>query len=259
MGEALPEAPGTATIQADRLVMRYAGGRLALHGVSLAVRRGELTVVLGANGSGKSTLLRIIAGIVKPTEGTARVAGREITGLTGRALADARMATGMIFQHANLVKRRSVLANVLCGTLGRNRSLATALGVLPPGEVPHAMRCLADVGLHEFAAQRAGTLSGGQAQRAAIARALAQRPLALLADEPVASLDPDATAQVMRLLRHVAADEGMAVLCVLHQPELARRYADRILGLRQGVLAFAARPDETTDAAIDALYEGAPR
>jgi phosphonate transport system ATP-binding protein len=244
-----------ALIEADGLFMRYMTGRLALDSVSLAVRPGELAVVLGANGSGKSTLLRIIAGIIKPTQGTARIAGQEITRLTGRALADARMAVGMVFQHANLVKRRSVLANVLCGTLGRHRNFATALGVLPKREIPHGMHCLANVGLQEFAAQRADTLSGGQAQRAAIARALAQRPRALLADEPVASLDPEATNQVMRLLKHVAANEGMAVLCVLHQPDLARRYADRIIGLRHGMVRFAARPDDVTDPEIDALYE----
>jgi phosphonate transport system ATP-binding protein len=246
-----------ALIEADGLGMRYTTGRLALKDVSLTVHPGELAVVLGANGSGKSTLLRIIAGIIKPTEGRARIAGREITRLTGGRLAEARMAAGVVFQHANLVKRRSVLANVLCGTLGRNLSVATALGMLPKREIPYCMHCLANVGLQEFAMQRASTLSGGQAQRAAIARALAQRPLALLADEPVASLDPEATNQVMRLLKHLAANQGMAVLCVLHQPDLARFYADRIIGLRRGAVTLAARPDELSESAIAALYEEA--
>lgn len=248
-----------ALIEVDGLGMRFPNGGLALQGVSLRVRRGELAVVLGANGSGKSTLLRIIAGIIKPTHGTAVVAGREITRLTGRALADARMTVGMVFQHANLVKRRSVLANVLCGTLGRHRTLATALGILPKQEIPHGMHCLANVGLGELAEQRAGTLSGGQAQRVAIARALAQRPLALLADEPVASLDPEAAAEVMRLLRDAATRDGAAVLCVLHQPEIARQYAHRIFGLRKGALALAAPPDETSETEINALYDrGSP-
>ena len=213
-------------------------------------------MILGANGSGKSTMMRIIAGITKPTEGEVRLAGQDITTLTGRELANARMGLGMVFQHANLVKRRSVITNVVCGTLGRHRSLATSFGFLPESEFGHAMQCLERVGLTKFAHQRASTLSGGQAQRASIARALAQRPHAMLADEPVASLDPEASEEVMRLLRQLAKDEGMAVLAVLHQPELARRYADRLLGLRKGVIAFADAPANVSDSEIDSLYEG---
>jgi phosphonate transport system ATP-binding protein len=122
--------------------------------------------------------------------------------------------------------------------------------------MPFGMACLERVGLTKFAYQRASTLSGGQAQRASIARALAQRPRALLADEPLASLDPEAAEEVMRLLRKLAKDEGMGVLVVLHQPEIARRYADRILGLRQGVMAFDAAPAQISDAEVNSLYEG---
>lgn len=243
-------------IEANNLGMLYPTGRLALEGASLSVQAGEFAVILGANGSGKSTMMRIIAGIAKPTQGSVRLAGQDITVLHGRRLAEARMALGMVFQHANLIKRRSVLANVLCGTLGRHRNIATSLGILPESEAPFGMRCLEQVGLTKFAYQRASTLSGGQAQRASIARALAQRPKALLADEPVASLDPEASEEVMRLLRRLAKDEGMAVLCVLHQPDLARRYADRLLGLRKGIIAFADHPSRVTDGEINSLYEG---
>jgi phosphonate transport system ATP-binding protein len=243
-------------IEVKNLGMRYATGRLALQSASLAVPAGEFAVILGANGSGKSTMMRIIAGITKPTEGEVRLAGQDITALTGRELANARMGLGMVFQHANLVKRRSVIANVVCGTLGRHRSLATSLGFLPESEFGHAMHCLERVGLTKFAHQRASTLSGGQAQRASIARALAQRPHAMLADEPIASLDPEASEEVMRLLRELAKNEGMAVLAVLHQPELARRYADRLLGLRKGIIAFADTPANVADSEIDSLYEG---
>ncbi|OYV36041.1 MAG: phosphonate ABC transporter ATP-binding protein [Rhodospirillales bacterium 20-64-7] len=245
-----------ALIEAQGLAMRYPTGRLALQNASLAVSGGELAVILGANGSGKSTMLRIIAGMARPTEGHVRVEGKDITTLSGRRLGEARMALGMVFQHANLVKRRSVLANVVCGTLGRHHNIATAFGMLPSAELPFGMRCLEQVGLARFAHQRASTLSGGQAQRAAIARALAQRPRALLADEPVASLDPEASEEVMRLLRRLAKDEGMAILCVLHQPDLARRYADRVLGLRKGVIAFADAPQNISDSEVDSLYEG---
>lgn len=236
--------------------MRYATGHLALQSASLKVHPGELAVILGANGCGKSTMLRIIAGIQKPSAGDVRIAGQDITQLNGRPLAQARMALGMVFQQAHLVKRRSVLANVLTGTLGRHRCLYTALGGLPGRELPHAMACLEQVGLSAFAPQRASTLSGGQAQRAAIARALAQRPQVLLADEPVASLDPEAAEDVMRLLRRLASEQNIGVLCVLHQPDLARRYADKILGLRQGMIRFAASPQDISTAAINDLYEG---
>jgi phosphonate transport system ATP-binding protein len=242
-------------IEARGLGVRYPTGRLALDGASLAVAPGELLVVLGHNGSGKSTLLRCIAGMLRPSAGRVEVAGREISRLAGRSLAEARLALGMIFQHAHLVRRRSVLANVLCGTLGRHRTPLTALGRLPRQEVPLALSCLEEVGLAPLAGQCAGTLSGGQAQRVAIARALAQRPRALLADEPVASLDPEAAEEIMRLLRRLASDDGLAVVCVLHQPDLARRYADRILGLRHGRTLFHESARAVSPSDMAALYE----
>ncbi|MBV8616329.1 MAG: phosphonate ABC transporter ATP-binding protein [Acetobacteraceae bacterium] len=242
-------------IEARGLSVRYPTGRLALDGASLSVGPGELLVVLGHNGSGKSTLLRCIAGMLRPSAGQVEVAGREISRLSGRGLAEARLVLGMIFQHAHLVRRRSVLANVLCGTLGRHRTLPTALGRLPRQEVPLALACLDEVGLAPLAGQRAGTLSGGQAQRVAVARALAQRPRALLADEPVASLDPEAAEEIMRLLRRLASTDGLAVVCVLHQPDLARRYADRILGLRHGRTLFQEPARAVSSEDVAALYE----
>lgn len=244
-------------IEAAGVGMRYPTGRLALKCASLSVAAGELVVILGANGSGKSTLLRYIAGTLQPTAGQVRVAGQEISRLTGGRLARARMALGMIFQHAHLVKRRTVLANVLTGTLGRHRTLLTALGFLPRGETGHALACLDEVGLRHLAPQRAATLSGGQAQRVSVARALAQRPQALLADEPVASLDPEAAEELMRLLRRVSHHDGLAVLCVLHQPELAQRYADRVLGLRNGRMVFDERPARIQSHDVAALYDSA--
>ena len=145
----------------------------------------------------------------------------------------------MIWQHASLVRRRSVLANVATGALGRHQTLWTALGGLPADELPAPPRLSATRSdWPHLAEQRAGTLSGGQAQRVAIARALAQRPLVMLADEPVASLDPEAAEDIMRLLRRLAHDEGLAVLCVLHQVDLAFAYADRVVGMRDGRIAF---------------------
>ena len=235
--------------------MRYKTGRLALQDASFHLAQGEFVAVLGHNGCGKSTMLKCIAGLQQPTAGRIAVGGHDIARLSGRALAEARMALALVFQQARLVLRRSVLANVLCGTLGRHRDFATALGRLPKCEIPNAMRCLDLVGLTSFAHQRAGTLSGGQAQRVAIARALAQCPAALLADEPVASLDPEAAEEVMRLLRRVSAQDGIGVVCVLHQPELARRYADRILGMRDGRIVFDAAPEKLNTRDIAMLYE----
>jgi phosphonate transport system ATP-binding protein len=164
----------------------------------------------------------------------------------------------MVFQNAHLVRRRSVIANVISGTLGRHRGLAVTLGRLPESERPFAMTCLNQVGLAAFAEQRAGTLSGGQAQRVSVARALAQRPLALLADEPVASLDPDAAEELMGLLRRLAHEDGLGVLCVLHQPELARRFADRILGMKDGRIRFDTKPAEVQETEVAGLYVKTP-
>ena len=246
-----------ALIRVAGLTLRYPNGRLALDGVGLSVAAGEFVVVLGANGSGKSTMLRCIAGILRPTAGRIEVADLAITGQAGRSLANARMAIGMIFQQPCLVRRRSVLANVMTGTLGRHRTIASALGRLPASEQPHALACLDEVGLRNLATQRAGTLSGGQAQRVSIARALAQRPRALLADEPVASLDPQAAQDIMRLLRRASRQDGLAVICVLHQPDIACCYADRIVGLREGRVMFDAAAAGLPSRSVAGLYERA--
>jgi phosphonate transport system ATP-binding protein len=235
--------------------MRYPNGKVALDGIDLTVRAGELVTILGSNGSGKTTLLRCIARLLDPTDGEVRVGGQDLAKLNGAALREARLALAMVFQRANLVRRKSVLANVVGGTLGRNRTWWTALGGLPADEVSVAHELLRKVGVEQLGGQRADTLSGGQAQRAAIARALAQRPKLILADEPVASLDPEAAEDIMRLLRQLAVDSGLAVLCVLHQPMLARRYSHRVVGLRDGVVAFDLPAELCAEQAIALLYK----
>lgn len=236
------------------LSLRYPNGKQALAGLDLDVRQGELLIVLGGNGCGKTTLLRCVTRALRPTEGEVWLNGREISRLAGEKLRRARLDIAMISQHANLVRRRSVLANVASGTLGRNQTWWTALGGLPARELPAAHDHLRQVGLVHLALQRAGTLSGGQAQRVAIARALAQRPLVMLADEPVASLDPEAAQDIMRLLRHLAHQDGLAVLCVLHQVELAFDYADRVVGMRDGRVAFDRKCAEVSRDAVQRLY-----
>jgi phosphonate transport system ATP-binding protein len=237
------------------LTMRYPNGHVALRDVTLSVEAGEMVVVLGSNGSGKSTLMKCVVGMNRPSAGSVEVAGRDLASLSGKALREARLPLALISQHANLVRRRSVLANVCCGTLGRHRTLATTLGCVPREEVGPALGHLAEVGLAELAGQRARTLSGGQAQRVAVARALAQAPQVLLADEPVASLDPEAADEVMRLLRRLASHDGLAVVCVLHQPELATRYADRLVGLRRGRTVFDRPAAEVSQREIAELYQ----
>ena len=236
------------------LTMRYPSGKLALAGFDLSVEAGTLVVVLGANGSGKTTLLRCISRMLSPTAGEIWLNDTNLAVLSGERLRQARLPLAMIWQHASLVRRRSVLSNVAAGALGRHGGLWTALGGLPPVERRAAFDYLSAVGLVALAGQRASTLSGGQAQRVAIARALAQRPQVLLADEPVASLDPEAADDIMRLLRHLATHEHLAVLCVLHQVELAYAYADRVVGIRDGRIAFDRPCAELPRDAVRQLY-----
>ena len=244
-------------LNVNSLVMRYATGKTVLEDVTMSVAAGEFVTILGSNGCGKSTLLRCISRIQNPTSGEVRVDGHNLAHLTGRPLQHARRSVAMIFQQSNLVKRRSVLANVATGALGHHPTLQTSLGMLPREELDLAREYLAQVGLVHLADQRAGTLSGGQAQRVAISRALAQRPKVLLADEPIASLDPQAAEEIMALLRKLAREDGLAVLCVLHQPELAARYSDRMVGIHKGKIAFDTRPAEVSNDQVASLYASA--
>jgi phosphonate transport system ATP-binding protein len=236
------------------LSLRYPNGKQALSDFALTVEAGELVVVLGGNGSGKSTLLRCITRTLKPSTGEIWLADTDLCALEGERLRRARLALAMISQHASLVRRSTVLTNVAMGALGRHFTLRTALGGLPQCELDAARGYLGDVGLAVLAEQRAGTLSGGQAQRVAIARSLAQRPRVLLADEPVASLDPEAAEDIMRLLQRLARSERIAVLCVLHQVELAYAYADRVIGIRDGRIAFDLPRGQVSREAVHRLY-----
>jgi|SRR5277367_3843635 len=236
------------------LSLRYPNGKLALADFALTVEAGELVVILGGNGSGKSTLLRCIARTLKPSAGEIWLGDTNLCALEGEKLRRGRLALAMIWQHASLIGRSSVLTNVANGALGRHSTLRTVFTGLPSAELDAARGHLAEVGLAELAEQRAGTLSGGQAQRVAIARALAQRPRVLLADEPVASLDPEAAEEIMRLLQHLARSEHLAVLCVLHQIELAYAYADRVIGIRDGRSAFDLPRSEVSRQAVHQLY-----
>lgn len=238
------------------LSLRYPNGKLALSDFGLEVHPGELVVVLGGNGSGKSTLLRCITRTLNPSSGEVWLGPTNLCALEGERLRQARLELAMIWQQVSLVRRSSVLTNVASGALGRYSTVRTIFRGLPPAELDAARGYLADVGLASLAEQRAGTLSGGQAQRVAIARALAQRPRVLLADEPVASLDPEAAEEIMRLLQRLARSEQLAVLCVLHQIDLADAYADRVVGIRNGRIAFNLPRSELSRDTVRNLYIG---
>jgi phosphonate transport system ATP-binding protein len=225
------------------------GDRIVLDGFDLDVHAGEVVSILGANGSGKSTALRCLSGLTKFDAGTVTVEGREVR--SGERVPE----FAMVFQKIYLVPPLSVLENVCAGALGRLSFWQAWMPRAFPAEVrEEAMGCLERVGLAMRAHDRAGRLSGGQQQRAAVARALCQRASVLLADEPVSARDPAAAEQVMRLLRSLADDDGMAVACVLHQPDLARRHSDRVVGLTAGRVTLDTTPSALADSEVDALY-----
>jgi len=243
----MPPLTTSPALSVRGLTKRF-GDRVVLEGFDLDVHAGEVVSVLGANGSGKSTMLRCLSGLTKFDGGSVSVAGRDVR--SGERVPE----FAMVFQKIHLVPELSALENVCAGALGRlSFWQAWAPRAFPTDVREEAMGCLDRVGLAERAHDRAGRLSGGQQQRVAVARALCQRAGVLLADEPVSALDPAAAEQVMRLLRSLA-DDGMAVAAVLHQPDLARRHSDRVVGLTGGRITLNIPPSALTDADVDALY-----
>ena len=226
----------------------------ALHGIDLVVERGQFVVVLGRSGAGKTTFLRSLNRLVEPTAGAIRVAGRAVTGAGAGELREIRRQVGMIFQQFNLVRRASVLDNVLAGRLGYVPSVASVLGRFPAADRELARACLAQVGLAALGERRADTLSGGEQQRVAIARALAQRPAVILADEPTASLDPALTSSIMDILQTINREQGLTLVVSQHRLETALAYATRIVGFRQGRVAFDGPPAAMTPAVVQAIY-----
>jgi phosphonate transport system ATP-binding protein len=234
---------------------RRFGTTTALSGVTLDVGEGEVVGLVGPSGSGKSTLLRILTGFLAPTSGRASIRGVDVGGLDASGLRRLRADVGLIYQQFNLVKRSSALDNVLCGAVSRTGIVRSLLRRPPAEELRRAAEALDRVGLLERAHQRADTLSGGQQQRVAIARLLVQDPSVVLADEPVASLDPGSVDRVMRLLRSLADDDGRTVVVTLHQVELARRFCDRIIALEHGVVCIDSPAAAVTAAQLAALYQ----
>jgi phosphonate transport system ATP-binding protein len=241
-------------LEIRNLTKIYEGGTLALNKVSMTVEDGEFLVIIGLSGSGKSTLLRCINRLIEPTEGRIIWDGVDVTALQGEELRKVRRRIGMIFQQFNLVKRSSVLTNVLSGRLGYVSPWLSALGRFPKKDVEKALSCLERVGILDQAHKRADELSGGQQQRVGIARALMQDPRLILADEPVASLDPATSHSILRYVEQLNKEDGVTVLCSLHFLSLARAYATRMIALKDGEIVFTGVPTEIDDNRFKEIY-----
>jgi phosphonate transport system ATP-binding protein len=242
-----------AGLQIRGLTCRF-GTVVAVDAVNLDVPQGQLLGVIGRSGAGKSTLLRMINRLQPPSAGSIRFGTADITALKSRALRDWRTSCAMIFQQFNLVPRLDVLTNTLIGRLNHRATLPSLLGRFTAAERAMAVQVLDRFGLAEMALQRAGTLSGGQQQRVAICRALLQEPRLLLADEPIASLDPHNARVVMDALRTVNREDGLTVLVNLHHLDTARVYCDRIVAMEAGRVVFDGTPGELTPARVFEIY-----
>ncbi|HES76484.1 MAG TPA: phosphonate ABC transporter ATP-binding protein [bacterium] len=240
-----------SAIVMNNVVKTYPNGTAAVKGINLTIEPGSFTVILGPSGAGKSTLLRMMNGLETPTSGTVTVHN---VPLTRNTLRKVRRGIGMVFQQFNLVGRLNVMTNVLTGRLAYRSWLGSMLHLFRKEDFDIAHEALARVDLSDKAWIRADQLSGGQQQRVGIARALAQKPRIILADEPVASLDPLTSAEVLDLLKAICKTDNIAVVANLHQVEYTRQYADRIIGISGGKIIFDGPPAALTDDVIEALY-----
>ncbi len=232
----------------------YNNGTHALKGVSFSVKEGEFLVVIGLSGSGKSTLLRSINRLIEPTSGTVRFLGKDITHIKGEELRKIKSQIGMVFQQFNLIKRRSVLSNVINGKLGSLGTFNSIIEKYSDEVYKEAYNCLDIVGIGDKAKVRSDSLSGGQQQRVAIARSLMQNPKLLLADEPVASLDPATSNSIMQYFERINKDFGTTVICNLHFLSLVRRYATRVIALKAGEIIYEGAPSDINEAWFKTIY-----
>jgi phosphonate transport system ATP-binding protein len=244
---------GPIVLELVHLSRRF-GDKLAVANASLSIGDGEMVGIIGRSGAGKSTLLRLINRLIDPSDGHILADSRDVTQLRGRELRAWRAQTAMIFQQFNLVSRLDVLTNVLCGRLNKMSGPRVLLKLFTPAERALAIRALDRLGLADAALNRADTLSGGQQQRVAIARALMQEPRMVLADEPIASLDPLNAKVVMDALSDINRRDGITVLTNLHTLDTARTYCRRIIGMSAGRIVFDGAPEDLTEPAVRAIY-----
>ncbi len=235
---------------------RYSNGVHALRGIDVTFSEGEFVVIIGPSGAGKSSFIRCINKLVTPTSGNIIFQGKNIEKLTGKELRLTRSKIGMIFQHYNLVDRTNVIKNVLHGRLGQMKLHKSILGLYSQEDREKAVELLEEVGIDKQIYQRADKLSGGQKQRVGICRALMQNPDLLLADEPIASLDPKSAKVVMDSLYETTREKDLTVIVNLHQVDYAKRYASRIIGIKEGKIVFDGTAEELTDEMIADIYDG---
>jgi phosphonate transport system ATP-binding protein len=241
-------------LKVENLTKVYEGGTKALDNVSFEVEKGEFLAIIGLSGSGKSTLLRCINRLIEPTAGTVTWDGIDVTNASQEELRKVRRRIGMVFQHFNLVNRSKVITNVLAGRLGYLNPALSIVNRFPKADLEKAHAQLARVGLEEKANARADELSGGQQQRVGVARAMMQDPEIVLADEPVASLDPVLAHSIMQYLERINQEDGVMILCSLHFLDLVHQYADRVIALKDGKLVFEGSPKEIDDEKFKEIY-----
>lgn len=245
-----------AALAIHGLHKEYVRGKPVLQGIDLAIAGSGLTAIIGPSGTGKSTLIRCINRLVEPTAGSIVFDGTDLTRLARTGLRHARRRIGMVFQEYNLVERLSVMENLLCGRLGYVSAWKAWLRRYPQHDIDRAFELLDAVGLGSFATQRADSLSGGQRQRVGIARALMQSPQLLLADEPTSSLDPRTSVEIMGLIRDLCAQQRIPALVNMHDVDLARRFAERIIGMSGGRIVYDGPPTRLDDAQLRSIYGG---
>lgn len=246
----------TARLELRQLVKAYVPGKPVLRGIDLTFEGAALTAIIGPSGTGKSTLIRCINRLVEPTSGAVLLDGVDLVALRGDALRQMRSRIGMVFQEYNLVERLSVMENLLTGVLGKTPAWKAWLRKFDAADIQRAWEMLGVVGLQDFANARADSLSGGQRQRVGISRAVMQHPSLLLADEPTSSLDPKTSVEIMELLKRVGVNQGIPVIVNMHDVELARRFADRIVGMSGGHVVYDGNADGLSDAVLKSIYGG---